>query len=69
MIASDIEMLKTNIEYLVDVVTEIHGLVLVSFIFSKYGAHSLDDLDPAKYSEVYSELQYYSMEYWEGEER
>lgn len=52
----------TNIAILADDVVVIHGLEIVSFIFSKYGANTLDDLDTAKYSEVYSELFHYSTE-------
>lgn len=69
MNASLNERLVSGIEQLAENVAETHGYEVVVFIFSKYGSHYLDDLDPAKYSEVYSELQYYSREYWEGEER
>lgn len=62
------ERLVSNIEQLAENVAATHGHEVVVFIFSKYGAHCLDDMDPAKYSEVYSEFQYYSTECWEGEE-
>lgn len=60
MNASDIEMWQTNIESLAGQVAEIHGLETISFIFSKYGASDFDDLDPAKYSEVFAELLQYT---------
>ena len=54
---------QINIGYLAEEVTEIHGLETVSFVFSKYGASDFEDLNPAKYSEVYAELLQYSTDY------
>jgi hypothetical protein len=50
------ETLRINIEELEREVSQRLGSEEVEFVFMKFGATNLDDLDPSDYSSVFSEL-------------
>lgn len=50
------ETLRINIEELEREVSQQLGSEEVEFVFMKFGATNLDDLDPSDYSSVFSEL-------------
>lgn len=54
---SEDEDLFINIEELEREVSQLLGSKEVEFVFMKYGATNLDDLDPSDYSSVFSELE------------
>lgn len=51
------ETLRINIEELEKEVSQQLGSEEVEFVFMKFGAKNLDDLDPSDYSSVFSELE------------
>ena len=51
------ENLLINLENVVAEVSQLLGSEEVEFVFIKYGATSIDDLDPSDYSSVFSELE------------
>lgn len=51
------ETLRINIEELEREVSQQLGSEEVEFVFMKFGATNLDDLDPSDYSSVFSELE------------
>lgn len=51
------EDLYINIESAATEVSQQLGSKEVEFVFMKYGATNLDDLDPSDYSSVFSELE------------
>ena len=51
-----------NIENTAAKVKEKYGSRSVDFVFSKYGANSANDLNPANYSEVFNELHQMSVD-------
>lgn len=51
------EDLYINIESAAAEVSQQFGSEEVEFVFMKYGATNLDDLDPSDYSSVFSELE------------
>lgn len=54
---SDKEMWRINIENSATTVCSLYGKEVVSSIFQRYGAHSLSDLSPCYYSEVFADLE------------
>lgn len=54
---SEDEDLFINIEELEREVSQLLGSEEVEFVFMKYGATSIDDLDPSDYSSVFSDLE------------
>lgn len=51
------EDLYINLESAATEVSQQLGSKEVEFVFMKYGATNLDDLDPSDYSSVFSELE------------
>jgi hypothetical protein len=51
------ETLRINIEELEREVSQQLGSEEVEFVFMKFGATNLDDLDPSDYSSVFSDLE------------
>lgn len=51
------ETLRINIEELEREVSQQLGSEEVEFVFMKFGAKNLDDLNPSDYSSVFSELE------------
>lgn len=51
------ETLRINIEELEREVSQQLGSEEVEFVFMKFGATNLDDLDPSDYSTVFSEFE------------
>jgi len=51
------EDLYINLESAATEVSQKLGSKEVEFVFMKYGATNLDDLDPSDYSSVFSELE------------
>ena len=51
------ETLRINIEELEKEVSQQLGSEEVEFVFMKFGATNLDDLDPSDYSSVFSEFE------------
>lgn len=51
------ETLRINIEELEREVSQQLGSEEVEFVFMKFGATNLDELDPSDYSSVFSELE------------
>ena len=51
------EDLYINIESAATEVSQQLGYKEVEFVFMKYGATNLDDLDPSDYSSVFNELE------------
>lgn len=51
------EDLYINLESAATEVSQQLGSEEVEFVFMKYGATNLDDLDPSDYSSVFSELE------------
>ncbi len=51
------ETLRINIEELEREVSQQLGSEEVEFVFMKFGATNLDDLDPSDYSSVFSEFE------------
>ena len=51
------ETLRINIEELEREVSQQLGSKEVEFVFMKFGATNLDDLDPSDYSSVFSEFE------------
>lgn len=56
MTVTNLQTLKENIEADSIEVSQQFGSEEVDFVFMKYGATSIDDLDPSDYSSVFSEL-------------
>lgn len=58
MTVTNLQTLKENIEADATEVSQQFGSEEVEFVFMKYGATSLDDLDPSDYASVFGELEY-----------
>ena len=57
MTITDLQTLKENIEADAIEVSQQLGFEEVEFVFMKFGATNLDDLDPSDYSSVFSEFE------------
>lgn len=57
MTVTNLQTLKENIEADATEVYQQFGSEEVEFVFMKYGATNLDDLDQSEYSSVFSELE------------